>query len=97
MGAGEEHAAAMMLLSYAKNKKKLALLQEEAHAIGVRLKNVSKLLKNSPQDISLEGSDGELIASLDPGRIAALVIDIRDTLAETQQVEVKLKELGLTL
>jgi hypothetical protein len=97
MNAEEEQALAMALLNYARSKKKLGQLQKEARTIGVRLKGLAKLLRSSPQDIHIQTLEGDSAALIDPGRIAALVADIQDTLGEIKQLEDKVKELGLVI
>jgi hypothetical protein len=101
----EDQAQAAVLLNFAKTKKRLAVLEEEARTIGRELSSLGSALERSPEFVSFDGQgmganyhvkrQDFKAASLDPKRIANLADDIRKTLDEKRHLEDKVKQLGL--
>ncbi|MBZ5535348.1 MAG: hypothetical protein LAO31_05280 [Acidobacteriia bacterium] len=106
MTKGEEDAAiGRMVSEYGDAKKKLLVLTEEAHRLGVMLSELGLCLATNPQNLSIDGEPmnpsfskfrHELKSrSLDAEKLKSLVNDIRKTILDIERLEPKVKDLGL--
>lgn len=100
--AGEMEARGRMLTEYGALRRRLAFLMGEASSLGAEYQELSDQLRMCPNVVSVEGlispnSSRPVFAEslFEADRLVQLVFEIRETLERRNEIQERLRELGI--